>query len=69
MNCRPRQIEQGAHRGSEIGALSGYQALRDTRAAIRGSGGMVNGPQMDHRNPVNRSERTCTNATKNVDSN
>jgi hypothetical protein len=30
---------------------------------------MANGPQIDHRNPVNGCERTRSNATKNVDSN
>src|SRR5260370_14703670 len=25
---------------------------------------MANGPQIDHRNPVNGCERTCTNATR-----
>ena len=28
---------------------------------------MANGPQIDHRNPVNGCERTSTNATKNID--
>ena len=27
----------------------------------------ANGPQIDHRNTVNRCERTCTNATKNIE--
>jgi hypothetical protein len=31
------------------------------------AGEMANGPQIDHRNPVNGCERTSTNATKNVD--
>jgi hypothetical protein len=34
-----------------------------------GLGKWANGPQIDHRNPVNGCERTCPNATKNVDSN
>ena len=31
-------------------------------------GEMVNGPQIDHRNPVNGSERTWPHVTKNIDS-